>query len=328
MMAKKSSFSGRISDFDLRLLNVFIAVVDAGGFTAAEIMLNKSKSAISMDISDLEHRLQATLCRRGRGGFLLTEQGAIVYKASLQLFQDLEKFRNQVSSATTRLVGKVTVLASDGVLSLAERQIVGALARYSRTHPDVSISFRAETPPKVERAVLEESADLGISAVPRPQETLGFVPLVTEELYLYCSRSHPLFFVANAAITLDTIKRERMIEVDVVEDSRLRIISQQFVFSAKASTLETRMLLLLTGEYLGFLPSHYAEDRVRRGDIRALAPEIYKTTNVAYLLFKKQAPPRIAVEELRRTLVASFAGVENSQHLDRAAQFKSSAQRG
>ena len=171
----------------------------------------------------------------------------------------------------------------------------------------------------VETALLEESADLGISALPRPQDTLGFTPLITEDLFLYCGRAHPLYFVSDSDITVDLIRNHRVIEVDVVEESHFRLISQQVVFSAKASTLETRLLLLMTGQYLGFLPSHYAEARVRLGDLRPLAPDIFKTTNIAYLLFKKDVPPRLAVEELRRTLVASFTDVGGPQRLDDAA---------
>jgi DNA-binding transcriptional LysR family regulator len=47
----------QLSDIDLRLLRVFIAVTESGGFTAAEIKLNINRSTISTHISDLEARL-------------------------------------------------------------------------------------------------------------------------------------------------------------------------------------------------------------------------------------------------------------------------------
>lgn len=306
-IAKKSSFSGRISDIDLRLLGVFRAVVETGGFIGAELLLNKSKPAISIDIADLEHRLQVTLCKRGRGGFSLTEQGKIVYAASLQLFQDLEKFRNEVSLATSRLVGRVTIHAADGVLSLAGRELVAALARFSADHPEIAIDFRADTPQAVEKALLDGRADLGISALPRPHRTLHSVPLASEWVRLYCGRGHPLFAVPDAKISLAMVQQHRLIAVDVVEDSRLADIQRRLVFSATASTLETRMILLLTGRYLGFMPSHYVERQVERGELRAVAPELFATNNVAYLLLRKDAPVRPAVEELRKLLIAAFA---------------------
>ena len=38
-------FTGEIGDIDLRLLRVFMAVADHGGFAAAEVALGKNKSA-------------------------------------------------------------------------------------------------------------------------------------------------------------------------------------------------------------------------------------------------------------------------------------------
>jgi DNA-binding transcriptional LysR family regulator len=65
----------RLDTVDLRLLRVFATVVEARGFTAAQTILNVSGSTISNQISALETRLGVKLCRRGRAGFKLTEDG-------------------------------------------------------------------------------------------------------------------------------------------------------------------------------------------------------------------------------------------------------------
>ncbi len=58
--------------YDIKLLKTFSAVVDSGGFTAAQGRLGRSLSAISGDVQALELRLGSPLCRRGRSGFALT----------------------------------------------------------------------------------------------------------------------------------------------------------------------------------------------------------------------------------------------------------------
>ncbi|MFW8641943.1 LysR family transcriptional regulator [Rhizobium beringeri] len=55
-----------VSSPDLHLLRVFVAVTEAGGFSAAQLTLNVSQSTISTQMSDLEARLGLKLCRRGR----------------------------------------------------------------------------------------------------------------------------------------------------------------------------------------------------------------------------------------------------------------------
>jgi DNA-binding transcriptional LysR family regulator len=74
-----------LSESDLRLLRVFAKVVEAGGYSAAQIELNVSQSTISTHMTELEHRLGVRLCQRGRSGFSVTEKGRLIYQASLRL---------------------------------------------------------------------------------------------------------------------------------------------------------------------------------------------------------------------------------------------------
>ena len=70
-----------VHDVDLKHLRVFAAVVECGGFTAAENMLDINCSTISKAMSDMESRLGVRLCNRGRGGFELTEEGEKLYQS-------------------------------------------------------------------------------------------------------------------------------------------------------------------------------------------------------------------------------------------------------
>ena len=83
-----------LSESDIRLLKVFSKLVEAGGFSAAQIELNVSQSTISTHMTALEQRLGLRLCQRGRAGFRLTEKGQLIYQASQRLFASLEEFRS------------------------------------------------------------------------------------------------------------------------------------------------------------------------------------------------------------------------------------------
>ena len=89
---RKDTFVPRpVSEYDLRLLRIFKVVVECGGFAKAEPVLNITRSTISVHISNLESRMKFKLAKRGRGGFALTEQGKVVYEASLKLFHQIQK---------------------------------------------------------------------------------------------------------------------------------------------------------------------------------------------------------------------------------------------
>jgi hypothetical protein len=56
-MSRRPDPLAQVSDFDIRLLRIFRAVVECGGFSAAENVLGIGRSAISQQMSDLEQRL-------------------------------------------------------------------------------------------------------------------------------------------------------------------------------------------------------------------------------------------------------------------------------
>ena len=66
---------GQVGDYEIRLLKVFKTVVECGGFSAAETVLNISRSTISVHMANLEQRLKLKLCNRGRAGSALTMRG-------------------------------------------------------------------------------------------------------------------------------------------------------------------------------------------------------------------------------------------------------------
>ena len=85
---------------------------EAGGISAAELELNIGRSTISRHIKDLETRLGVTLCRRGRAGFSLTDEGKRVYEATLRLLTAINDFRSEVNEIHQEMTGKLVIAQS------------------------------------------------------------------------------------------------------------------------------------------------------------------------------------------------------------------------
>ena len=75
----------RLDNIDLRLLRVFVVLADANGFAEAQITLNLSQSTLSTHLGELEKRIGAKLCLRGRHKFRLTDFGQATYDAARKL---------------------------------------------------------------------------------------------------------------------------------------------------------------------------------------------------------------------------------------------------
>lgn len=270
---KRVSLSGQIADVDLKLLRVFKAVVEAGGFSAAEVELNVGRSAISRFIADLETRLDMRLCERGRGGFSLTERGSQVYAATLELLQDLEKFRANVNSAHSKLVGEINLGLTDNMLSATQSPVVDVLGAFHREQPDVRFNLQVSAPNDIESGVVEGRFHLGVVPQHHALPSLNYRRLYTEQSQFYCGAQHPLFSLECDQITMDLIAQQDFISPSYNHSILLNKAFPKLTAAATSYQVEGVATLILSGQYLGFLPDHYAKRWVDKGQMRVLLPE-------------------------------------------------------
>ena len=291
-----------VSDMDLRLLRVFMAVVENGGFAAAEVALNKSKSAISVDISGLEQRLGMRLCERGRAGFALTPEGETVRQAALALFESLDRFSADVSASASRLTGRVTLAVIDNIGSIAAEPMIAAIRAYRQRHPAVQLSIQSGSASDVERAVLDRTAQVGLSVLPRVVPELEAQELFVEDQLLYCGRAHPLFEAADADLTPEVIAQHPVTSF-TLSDPAPRSLTR----GAQADNLDCLILVVLAGVDLGFLPPHYARRWADAGELRMIRPDLYRRQSSFYLMSLKAANTAPATRELSTALAEAFA---------------------
>ncbi|WP_458576101.1 LysR family transcriptional regulator [Aliamphritea spongicola] len=184
---------GQLSDVDLRLLRIFRVIVEAGGFSAAEVVLNISSAAISVAVSDLETRLGFRLCQRGRSGFSLTEEGREIYEYILQLFSSIEDFKTQINGLHTQLKGELNIGITDTLVSMPKMTITNSLALLKDQGPDVVINIWMMPPNDVELGILKGRLHVGIMPTTKQISGLEYHDLYSERSQLYCEASHPLF---------------------------------------------------------------------------------------------------------------------------------------
>ncbi len=267
---------GQISDIDLRLLKVFRTVVEAGGFAQAEVELNVSSSAISISMSDLEKRLGLRLCQRGRAGFSLTDEGQAAYNATLQLFTSLESFRSEIHSIHQQLKGELAIGITDNLVTLPRMRITYALKSLKQQGPEVNIRIRMIPPNEVETSILDGQLHVGVVPQVHQLKGLNYTNLYHEEVQLYCGAGHSLFARADAEVGLDDLVACDTIDCAFAQPPEARACLQQLSLTASASDREGIAFLILSGLYIGFLPTHYAQRWLEQGRMRALRPDVMR----------------------------------------------------
>ena len=119
-------------------LAVFVAVVDAGSFTAAADKLDLSKSMVSKCVNRLESSLGARLLQRTTRRLRLTEAGAALFETSSGALSAIEDAQLAVSNLQGKPRGVLKVSASLAFGTVVLPRVIRQLAR---DHAELSINL-------------------------------------------------------------------------------------------------------------------------------------------------------------------------------------------
>jgi DNA-binding transcriptional LysR family regulator len=290
----------RLDNVDLRLLRVFLVVVEAGGLSAAQTRLNVSVSTISNQISALETRLGVRLCQRGRTGFRLTPDGETVYGEMQKLFAAVDDFDLRVANLRSRLKGHISLGMVDSTLTDRSAPLHRAIDSVVGRMPGIHISLDCRPPNELLRDVMERKLDVAVGSFPKILLGLHYVQLYEERHYLYCGRGHGLF--EQEAPTVEMVDRQSIVWRSYWAQRDVRHRHPPSSSTATVSTMEAAARLILSGRYIGYLPGHYAESWVGTGEMRCLLPEELTYTAPFEAVFgdhvEQRRPLRLFVEAL------------------------------
>ena len=151
---------------DLKRLEYFVAVVEAGGFSKAAAALHLSQSALSQQVAQLEretgHRL---LTRNGRGAEA-TEVGLALLAHAKGIFSLADKARADLRERQKMPAGRITV----GLPPRVAQALAGDLIESFRAeYPDAVISVaEALRNPRRDRSVRITSGSCALMMVAPP----------------------------------------------------------------------------------------------------------------------------------------------------------------
>nr|WP_319390242.1 LysR substrate-binding domain-containing protein [uncultured Cohaesibacter sp.] len=168
---------------DLDQLRTFIAIAETGSFTKAAEQVNKTQSAVSMQMRRLEERVGQTI-------FVRDGRQSRVTDAGMRLLD----FARRMLSLNAETIAAFSADAMSGTVRLglpddyAPRLLPTVLASFATTHPNIEIEVVCEQSSCIHRRIQEGRLDLGIvTHGDRTREKNGRI-----------IRSEPLLWVSSA----------------------------------------------------------------------------------------------------------------------------------
>lgn len=276
-----------VSDLDLRLLRVFLAIVDAGGVSAAQASLGVGQSTLSSQLSTLETRLGFSLCERGRGGFRLTAKGRRFVDLARAALQGLEGFSAQARNMHRQLVGSLAI----GLIGNAPTEynaLMGrAIQRFRQRDEAVRLSVLVRGPRELEEMLLRDELQVAVGYFLHRAPALEYTRLFSERQVAYCSASHP--FAARAG----RIGAQEAGEADWTWRTyplpQAPLMGRPRHVTSEADNMEAAAILILSGAHLGYLPEHYAAPYVAAGLLHALDESLFSYDVDITMVARKRA---------------------------------------
>lgn len=290
---------------NLRLLHVFITVAKYQGYANAQQELNLTVSAISNYMSELEEKLGIILCRRGRGGFSLTEKGETVLQQSIDLLNSLEDFERNTATLRGEQTGIFNLGVIDSTITDPMLPMSDIIATFSERFPRVQINLQVRSPNALLQGVLNNELDLAVGTFSLQANSVFSHPIYREQNWLYCGDKHPLFTVKH--LTEALISPMRMVTRSYWSSSDLG--RKGFKQSeASAESMEAQLMLILSGKYIGYLPEHYALPWVQAQKLRALLPTEYGYQAPFSLIFRRGRSKETLIRAMRDTVRTRVKG--------------------
>jgi DNA-binding transcriptional LysR family regulator len=263
---------GTVRTPDIRLLRVFITVVESGGFSEAQISLNVGQSTISTQMADLEKRLGMNLCRRGRAGFALTEDGREVYDAAKRLFSSIDQFVQRINDRKGGLSGELSIAIADAVVANSDFRLSEAIANFREKAPDVNLAITTANPLDIEHGIMEERFHIGVHSFPSHAPGIVYQPLFSEEQTLYCGDLHPLFG-RTEGLTKADLEAAPYVRRTYYGGALQTGAFRPNNIAANAGSMEATMALVFSGKFVAHLPTRWAAQWIDKGLLQALLPD-------------------------------------------------------
>jgi len=272
---------------DLNDLYYFAAVVDHGGFAAAERALGIPKSRLSRRISALESELGVRLLQRSTRRFAVTDVGTSVHRHAQSMLAEAQAAREAVDRLSAEPRGTVRISVP---VSMAQQQFPKLLPEFMALYPKVRLQLIVSNR-RVDvinegvdvalrvRSKLDDDGSLVMRSFGQIQELLVASPGYLDR----AGRPQvPEALVEHVTLSISEDDARQRWELHGPEGEVRRIELQP-----RVTGFDFPMMQAMARDGIGItlLPETVCADAVRRGELEVVLPQWRLPQGIAHAVF-------------------------------------------
>ncbi|EKS34442.1 MAG: LysR family transcriptional regulator [Bradyrhizobiaceae bacterium] len=252
-------------------LKYFNAVAKLGSIRKAADRLHVAPSAVSRQIAQLEHELDAVLFERSKSGVRLTAAGEVLARQSHRIFRDLDRARAGIDDLRGLRRGDVSLWVIEGFVT---GLLPNILADFQRRYPAVAFKVQTASTDRITEALLEDEADIGITFNASPRAEIETIAEFPEPVSCLVARDHK--YANRKSLSLDEICKEPLALPDHsfgIRQSFERTVAKHKLnprVLVTTNSLELTNTMAVTGQFIAFKPAMAVITQLGSGQLRAI----------------------------------------------------------
>lgn len=256
-------------DFDQ--LHTFLEIVRLKSFSKAAQTCYRTQPAISAQVRQLEQELHTELFERFGSRISLTTAGRIFAEYAEQLLDLRRRAQDAIAELETNPRGELVIAANEATCIYVLPEV---FSEYRQLFPAVQLQVNRSFGAHVVEAVLDNSADFGLTQLPVEEKRLQVVSVHNDEIRLVVPARHPL-------ADKRSVKPEDLVDYYLVlpqqGKTRTRLnewlspVEDEIRISMELDSTEMMKRFVMAGLGVSFLAVSNCREEVSAGKLRAIA---------------------------------------------------------
>ena len=201
---------------NLKLMHTFLLVAEHSSFCRAAEVSNRSQSAVSMQIRQLELQLGVSLFHRTTRRVKLTREGELLLVCARRAVTELQTGLRQIKEAVDIQRGRLTLACAP---TLAATRLPQILAAFEKSYPAVSAHVRELGTAEMLDSIRKQEVDFGLGPRAPNAPDFQFQPVFVDEIYALIPASMDLG--PREAISLEQLSHMPILVLSGSTDSLL-----------------------------------------------------------------------------------------------------------
>lgn len=197
-------------------LEYFHMVAQTEHYTRAAERLAVSQPAVSRSIAKLEEELGIPLFERRGRGIALSRYGAVFYKRTSRILQEMEQAKREIADLLDPEYGTVSFAF---LKSLGISTVPALIQAYVADHPHVHFRLFQNATNVMLQLLENGEVDFCLSTIVPSGDDIEWAHLWMESLFAYVPRNHPLS--RRASVTIAELAAEKLIVLKQGYSSRM-----------------------------------------------------------------------------------------------------------